>query len=233
MKSRITAISRQGLLATAQRNLPPHALAPVRQAVLVVLGSSSIAVAISLLVHASLGLAPYDVLISAVSVHTGLGMSLAALVVTSTFFAIAWSLGRPPSLVSLGFMVSVSAALSVTIGAIGDFQPLTLRILAVPVAVALFGLGIAVVVQATESGGAFELLMAAGQDRGINPTLVRSVLELSTLALGILAGGSFGIATVIIAVALAPTLRFWMSHTTHLIPANHKAHEIAASGIES
>ncbi len=233
MKNRISAISRHGLLATAQRSLPPHALAPMRQVTLVIFGSISIAVAVSLLVHAGAGLAPYDVLISAVSAQTGLTMSLAALAVTSTFFTIAWLLGRPPSLVSLGFMVAVSAALSVTIPAIGDIQPIVLRAVAVPAAIALFGLGIAVVVQSTESGGAFELLMAAGEDRGMSPPLVRTFLELGTLALGILAGGSFGVATVVIAVSLGPVLRFWLAHTEHLIPASRQAPIAATSGAQN
>jgi uncharacterized membrane protein YczE len=233
MKNRMTAISRHGLLATAQRSLPPHALAPMRQVTLVMLGSVSIAVAVSLLLHAGLGLAPYDVLISAVSAQTGLTMSLSALAVTSTFFTIAWLLGRPPSLVSLGFMVSVSAALSVTVPAIGDIQAVALRVAAIPLAIALFGLGIAVVVQSTESGGAFELLMAAGEDRGMSPPLVRTFLELGTLALGILAGGSFGVATVIIALSLGPVLRFWLAHTTHLVPASRQTPLAAASGVQN
>ncbi|MFV1992225.1 MAG: hypothetical protein ACC652_15940, partial [Acidimicrobiales bacterium] len=61
MKARATAISREGLLATAQRGLGPHASSPLRQTVLVILGSASIGIACSLLVHARLGLAPYDV----------------------------------------------------------------------------------------------------------------------------------------------------------------------------
>jgi len=224
VKARTTAISREGLLATAQSGSAPHASTPLRQTLLVILGSTSIGIACSLLVHARFGLAPYDVLNSAVAARAGVSLGVAILIVTSTLFALAWLLGRPPSIVSLGFMVSVSVALSVAIPAMNDIQPTVLRLLAVPTAVVLFAFGVAVVVQATDSGGAFELLMAAGQDRGISPTLVRTILELSALTFGILAGGSFGLATVFVAVSLGPVLRFWLHHISWLVPsATHNA----------
>ncbi len=218
MKPHGAAISRQGLLATAQRELPPHAAGPVRQVLLVIVGSGTIALACSLLVHARLGLAPYDVLNSAVSTRTGAGLGLSTLIVSSAFFAVAWLLGRPPSLVSLGFMVSVSIAISLAVPAMDDIQSPALRVLAVPAAVILFAFGVAIVVHSTETGGAFELLMAAGQDKGVSPTLVRTVLEFGALTLGILFGGTFGFATLFVAGSLGFVMRFWLHHISRLVP---------------
>lgn len=218
MRIPITAISRHGALANARRALPPRAIAPLRQGASVVVGSSIIAVAVSLLIHARLGLAPYDVLISAIAEHTGLPMGQAALILTSSFFALAWRLGRPPSAVSLAFMVSVTIALDIAIPAIGDFNPLGVRIAAIPIAIALLTLGIAIVVQSTDTGGAFELIMRAMADRGMNPTIVRAFLEISSLIVGIIGGGSFGFATVVVAITIAPSLQFWMTRTKYLAP---------------
>jgi uncharacterized membrane protein YczE len=218
MNTRTTAITRHGLLATAQRGLAPHASSPLRQVLLIIVASVSIAVACSLLVHAGLGLAPYDVLNSAVSARTGAGLGLSTLIVTSVFFAVAWMLGRPPSLVSLGFMLSVSVAIGLAVPAMDDIQSPVLRVLAVPTAVMLFAFGVAIVVHFTKTGGAFELLMAAGQDRGISPTLVRTVLEFGALTVGILFGGTFGFATLFVAGSLGFAMRFWLHHISRLSP---------------
>ncbi|MDG2112665.1 MAG: hypothetical protein P8N02_08655, partial [Actinomycetota bacterium] len=56
------------------------------------------------------------------------------------------------------------------------------------------------------TGGAMELLMLAGERRGVKPVHLRTVLEISILGAGVALEGAFAPFTVITALALGPSI---------------------------
>lgn len=197
---------RQGALAATRRMFPARALSPVRMAVSLLVGSSLIGVGVVLLTQAELGLSPYDVLVSGLMPRLGLTFGQTVWVVSGVLFLIAAILGRRPSRWGIAYVLANGVAIDAISGMINQPASMAGRIGFVLAALATISAGISLVVHSGSTGGAFELLSAAGEDRGLDRTMVRTGLEVGLLLLGIALGGSFGPATIVIALAIGPVL---------------------------
>jgi uncharacterized membrane protein YczE len=201
------ALSRHGAIA-ANRTRPPEATRiSVSRAASLLTGSTFIGLGVSFFVHARLGLAPYDVLLSALSPRIGLSLGQSAWVMAAVLFSVAALLGQRPRLSGLAYVAANGFAVDIAVSVIRDAEPLGLRILFAFLGLAAIVGGISLVVHSGLTGGAFELLMNAGRERGRDPIKVRTGLELSILAAGIALGGDFGIATIGFAALVGPTMR--------------------------
>jgi uncharacterized membrane protein YczE len=169
-------------------------------------GSILIGFGVSFLLHAHLGLPPYDVMLSAIRVHSGLTHGQSAWVAAAVLFSISTLLGRPPKPAGLalsflnGFSVDVAGSLLV------DPDQLMVRILFAGLGTVAIAAGISLVVFSGTTGGAFDLLMLAGEDRGLRAQRVRTVLEVLVIVGGVVAGGTAGFATVAFAILIGPLL---------------------------
>ncbi len=198
--------TRQGAIARAQRLPRSNLLSPIRMAAYLFSGSLLIGLGVSFLVHARLGLPPYDVMLSAIKIHTGMSHGQAAWVAAAVLFSVAALLGRPPKPAGLvlaflnGFSVDLASSLLV------DPESMAMRILFVVLGTTGIAAGISLVISSGTTGGAFELLMEAGGDRGLRPARVRTVLEAAVIIGGVAAGGTAGLATVGFALTIGPLL---------------------------
>lgn len=203
----LIGLSRQAAIPVARRASQSRAGSVARKAMSLMLGSSLIGVAVALLVNARLGMPPYDVLSSAIQLHTGLSLGQASWLISGVLFTSAALLGRFPSVWGLAFVFCNGLAIDAAISLINEPQTLTLRWIFVVAATALVSIAISVVVYSGTTGGSFELLMLAGEDRGVSRMKVRYALDFGVFGLGLALGGEFGPATVVHALTIGLLLR--------------------------
>lgn len=203
---RIVSFTRQGALARARRLRPDRLLSPLRMTAFLLFGSVLIGFGVSFLLHAHLGLPPYDVMLSSIRVHTGLSHGQSAWVAAAVLFSVSALLGRPPKPAGLalsflnGFSVDVAGTFLV------DPDHLALRVLFAGLGTLAIAAGISLVVFSGTTGGAFDLLMLAGEDRGFSAPRVRTALEVLVIVGGVVTGGTAGFATVAFAIVIGPLL---------------------------
>lgn len=202
-----SALSRHGAIAITKTRPPEATRVSLSRAMSMLAGSTLIGLGVSFFVHARLGLAPYDVLLSAMRPRTGLSLGQSAWLLAAVLFSVAALLGQRPRLSGLVYVVANGFAVDIAVSVVRDAEPLGLRILFAFLGLAAIVGGISLVVHSGLTGGAFELLMNAGRERGHDPIKVRTGIELSILAAGIALGGDFGIATVGFAALVGPTMR--------------------------
>jgi len=165
-------------------------------------GCALIGVAVNMMVVAGLGLAPYDVFSSGIANLTGLSLGQAGWLVAGALFAVASLLGQRPTLWSVIYVLSNGVAIDLTTGLINAPNSYGGRMVMVTAAIVVMAFGINFVLHAGVTGGAFELLMRAGAERGIDPIKIRYSLDVGILLAGIAIGGSLGVATIVYAAAM-------------------------------
>ena len=197
---------RQGALAATRRAFPARAVTPLRRTISLVVGALLIGTGVALLTQANLGFSPYDVLVSGLMPRVGLTFGQTVWLISAVLFAIAALLGQWPSRWGLAYVLSIGFAVDAVAGSINSPASMLGRWTFVIAALLTISAGISLVVHSGSTGGSFELLMRAGEVRGMDRRVVRTSLEVGVLVLGIALGGSFGPATVLIAVGIGPVL---------------------------
>lgn len=197
---------RQAGLVAARRLFPARAHTPMRRLASLLVGSAFIGIAVSLLVQAELGLTPYDVLVSGLQPRLGISFGQTVWVLTGILFTIAAVFGQRPSRWGIAYMITNGFAIDAVSGWINQPDTLIARFLFVFAGIAGLGFGISLVVHSGSTGGAFELLMRAGELRGLARTRIRTALELGAFVVGLALGGTFGIATFMVAFGIGPVL---------------------------
>ncbi len=202
-------MTRHGAVTADRLSARPRARAraSATQGLSLVGGALLIGVGVALFVHARLGLPPYDVLLSVLRDRTGLSFGQAVWSMSAVLFGLAALLGQRPRLGGIAYVLMIGVAVDTALGLIVDPEPLALRIGFVFLGLLTIISGISLVVHSGLTGGSFELLMRAGQERGYDPIRVRSSMELGILVAGVVLGGDFGPATIVFAVAVGPVMR--------------------------
>lgn len=170
-------------------------------------GSTMIGAAVSLLVMADLGLPPYDVLSSGVAAHTGLTLGRSSWLLAGLLFLLASVLGRRPSAWGIAFILANGFAVDASADLLNAPASMPGRVLFLAAGILVMATGVSVVLYSGITGGPFELLMRAGEDRGVSATTVRYGLDLAVLVVGIIIGGAFGIGTMIFAALMGVVLQ--------------------------
>lgn len=193
-------------LASARRAFPTRALTPARRMMSLIIGSLMVGTGIALLTNANLGLSPYDVLVSGLMPRIGLSFGQTVWAVSGVMFLVAAIFGRRPSRWGVAYVLSIGFSVDTAAGIMNQPESLPGQLGFVAVALVVISAGISLVVHSGSTGGSFELLMLVGEDRGMDRRRVRTVMELTILVLGIMLGGSFGPATIIVALSIGPLL---------------------------
>lgn len=199
-------LSRHGVMASAKqlRNspLPSRAF----RFAWVIPSTALIGLGVALLIRAELGVPPYDVLLSAIADATVLSHGQASWAVSGGLVVVAVLLGARPKVVGAAYVVLAGVAVDTALGVVVTPDEVGVRAAMAVGGMFLLTTGIAVIVHTSATGGAFELIIEAAHERGVNRSILRTVLELATLAIGIVGGGAFGVMTVIVAVTLGPLI---------------------------
>ena len=197
---------RQAALAAARRAFPTRAHTPARRLVSLIAGSGSIGVGVALLQQADLGLTPYDVLVSGLQPRLGLSFGQTVWVVAAFFFGLAAIFRKFPSRWGVAYVFANGVAIDAVSGFINAPESMPARWTFVALSLLAICTGISLVVHSGSTGGAFELLMRAAEERGRSRQVVRTSLEVGVLLTGVLLGGKLGPATVVVAVGIGPLL---------------------------
>jgi uncharacterized membrane protein YczE len=176
------------------------------QVLSLIVGSSLIGIAVALLVEARLGLAPYDVLSSGISQRVGLSLGQASWLIAAGLTLVAIVLGRRPSRWGIAYVFLNGVAIDAASGILQEPSSMSLRIGFVLAGIVTMAAGINVVLHSGTTGGPFELLTAAGEDRGVSAVKVRYGLDAGVLVSGVALGGSFGPATVAYGALMGVTI---------------------------
>lgn len=177
---------------------------PVQRAVRLLCGLVLYGVSLALLVHARLGLDPWDVFNQGVSRHTGLSLGqvtiISSVLLLAAFLPLRQRVGIGTVANALVVGVVLDAALSVVPvpgPLIGRAAFLVGAILGTAVATGLY-------IGAGWGPGPRDGLMTGLAARGIPLLVARTAIELTVLTIGFALGGSVGIGTVLFAVSIGP-----------------------------
>lgn len=209
-------ISRDGVIAAGRQVSTPATRTGFRQVAALVLGSSLIGLGVSLFVQADLGVPAYDVLLTALRDRLGLSLGQAGWLFTGLLFVVATLMGQRPRPSALAYVLANGVAVDTFIHLIRSPDQMAVRIGFVVLGTLAIAGAISLIVHVGLPGGAFELLMRAGEERGLNRFHVRTGLEVSVVVAGISLGGDIGPATAVSVVAMSPMLRaFQMALSDH------------------
>lgn len=203
----VLGTSRHSFVPTARDHITKVTKPVAVQGLSLAAGSTLIGAAVALLVQADLGLPPYDVLSSGLQRHLPLSLGQAGWAVAAVLFLVAALLRRPPSAWGAAYIVANGFAVDAMAHLINPPDSNLGRVIYLLVAVVVMAGGINLVLYSGTTGGPFELLMHAGEDRGVSPTHVRYVLDVTVLVVGLVIGGSAGIGTIIYAALMGVMLQ--------------------------
>lgn len=174
-------------------------------------GLVTIGAAIVALLESRLGLAPWDVFHVGIAAHGPLTIGTASIAVGLAVLLVAWVLGQPPGFGTVANAVVIGAVVEVLrrLPWIAHLPSagLAWRAGLLALGVALFGLGSALYIGAGLGAGPRDSLMLVLARRlGVRIALVRIGLEAAALVSGWVLGGTVGVGTAAVALALGPAV---------------------------
>ena len=183
-----------------------------RRLVLLMTGLFCYGLAICITVKAGLGLGAWDVFHKGVSLHTPLTFGQAGQVTGLVIIGVSLLLGIRPGLGTLANMYFIGFWIDL-IGQ-SDLLPqaapiggLAAQLLWVGVSLFVLGLGSGLYIKAGLGAGPRDSFMLALVKRtGWRVAICRAIIEITVCAVGVLLGGTVGIATLIIAFGVGPAV---------------------------
>lgn len=173
---------------------------------LVLFGSS-----IGLMVQSGLGLPPWDVLHQGVARHTGLSIGTVSIVAGAAVLLLWVPLRERPGLGTVSNVLLVGLAMDATIWLVPPPEGLPLRIPMLAAGVVLNGAATGLYISARYGPGPRDGLMTGLHCvTGRSVRLVRTGIEATVLASGLLLGGTAGAGTVVYALGIGPLSQLFL-----------------------
>jgi uncharacterized membrane protein YczE len=169
----------------------------------------------ALQVRATLGLGPWDVFHDGVARLTGLSFGT-VVILTSVAVLLMWiPLKQKPGLGTVSNVFLVGAAADLGLYLFPEGGPLSVRLAMLGAGVALNAVASAAYLGARLGPGARDGLMTGFVGKtGLSVGRVRTALELSVLAIGLMLGGSVGLGTIVYALSIGPLLQLMLPSFT-------------------
>ena len=188
--------------------------AAVRGAALLA-GLCGYGVSMAMMVRAGLGLDPWDVFHQGVADATGLRFGWVVIAV-GALVLLAWiPLRQRPGIGTVSNVIVIGLAVDAAVAVLPTPQPLAARVAFLAAGIALNGLATGLYIGARLGPGPRDGLMTGyvALRPGRSIRVVRTVIEVAVLAVGWLLGGTVGVGTVLYAVAIGPTVQFFLPMT--------------------
>lgn len=173
-------------------------------------GTVTIGASVAVLLWNDFGPGPLDVFIGAVRTLTGLPLMVAVWLTIGSLAVIAWALGRRPGVGTLVGPLVTGPIMQFVLTVLERYPSpdyLVEKIVVHLLAIGLIGVGAGLVINAGLGAGTGELLAAAASDRSGRPEpRMRLLFESTWLVMGALLGGPYGLGTVLVALAIGPSV---------------------------
>jgi uncharacterized membrane protein YczE len=197
------------------------------------LGLFVCSVGIVLILHAGLGLPPWDVLHQGIAVNTPLSFGAANVVVGVAVVGVAWRLGARVGFGTVANAVLIGAFVQLLLSteAIPDqaSSGLASRVAFLALGIAAFGAGSAFYIGAAMGAGPRDsLMLVAARRTGARVGIARGAIEIAALAAGWALGGSVGVGTLAFALCIGPSVE-----VSFLLLARSPLASAGASGVEA
>lgn len=191
------------------RRQPPVAFALrdrlVRRLVQLMAGLVAYGVSMALMIRSGLGLDPWDVFHQGVAGRTGLRFGIVVIIVGAAVL-LAWiPLRQRPGIGTVANAIVIGLAVDAALEVLPAPHPLPVRVGFLLGGVVLNGVATGLYLGARLGPGPRDGLMTGYVARvGGSIRVVRTVIEVSVLAIGWLLGGTVGVGTIVYAVAIGP-----------------------------
>ena len=192
-------------------------------------GLALYAASASLIILSQLGNDPWDVLHQGLSLQTGIGTGVWVCIAGALVMLLWIPLRQKPGVGTLSNVVVVGLVLELCLIAFEPARdPLTRWTLLLS-GVLLNGVATGLYIGARFGPGPRDGLMTGLAARGLSLRLVRTGIELTVLAAGIALGGTFGVGTLVYALAIGPLAHVFVpAFTTAPTPAAASAPRVPA-----
>jgi len=176
-----------------------------------IMGIVFVGVGLGMMIYADFGVAPIDALFTAVSRTSGLSVGIVLAVLSILMVLMAWALGVRPALGTLVSFLGIALCVDLTraVGSVLGVTGWSLGVLIVwwVAGLAIFCLGVAGIFGADRGVSPYDLLTLAvslrtGRSLGVSRLIVDAIALVGAIALG----GSWGVGTVVILLAVPATL---------------------------
>ena len=209
-------VPRTGWSSDYPLNLRP----PLFTLALMSFGLFLIGIGEALLIASNAGVSPWTVLAQGIASQTGAGIGWATLSVSVVVLLLWIPLKQIPGIGTISNAVIIAVAMDWSIRFLPQPETWSLQLLNVIGGIALFGAGSGLYLIANLGPGPRDGLMTGLQRISGKPiALVRTILEISVVALGWLLGGTVGYGTVMFALLVGPLVSLSLYWVARYSPA--------------
>jgi len=168
---------------------------------------------IAMLIRSTLGNAPWDVLHQGLAEHLPIDIG-GALIIVSGIVLLGWiPLRELPGLGTIANAILIGVSTDVFLGLLSAPEALWLRVLLSVGAVGLNGIATALYIGSQLGPGPRDGLMTGLHRRtGVSIRLVRTLMEVSVVAIGFVLGGTVGLGTLLYALAIGPMVQLFLPY---------------------
>jgi uncharacterized membrane protein YczE len=162
---------------------------------------------IGLMAEAGLGLGPWDVLHQGLALRTGLSLGSLNIAVGVGVLLLWLPLRQRPGIGTVLNVLVIGLVVDLTLALLPEAEHLAVRVPAMLAGVVLMGVGSGLYIGAGLGPGPRDGLMTGVAARGHSVRSVRTALEVTVLVLGWALGGTVGVGTVVLALAIGPLVQ--------------------------
>jgi uncharacterized membrane protein YczE len=178
-------------------------------------------IAVTLLKRSQLGLSPWDVFHDGVARHLGVDLGIVSIVAGVPLLLLWWPLRQWPGVGTFLNVILVGAVVHRLLPHLGAAHGVVAHALFTVAGLGLFALGQGLYLSTELGPGPRDGLMTGLNRRfGWSIRLVRTGIETAALLVGIALGGSFGIGTIVFALAIGPMVQVtlgWFGYQARLV----------------
>jgi uncharacterized membrane protein YczE len=182
----------------------------VLRLLLLVVGLALYGASIQLMIAARLGNQPWSVLDQGISERTGLSIGTVVVIVAAVVLLCWIPLRQRPGLGTIANMLLIGPFVDLTAAVLPVPEPLWLRIAYLVGGVVLCAAATGLYIGAHFGPGPRDGLMTGLARRGMSIRLGRTLIEITVVLAGILLGGTFGVGTVLFALAIGPLAQIFI-----------------------
>jgi uncharacterized membrane protein YczE len=193
------------------------------------LGLVAYGVSMALMIESGLGLDPWDVFHQGLARRTGLSIGVITIIVGAAVLVLWIPLRQRPGIGTVSNVFVIGLAVDGALAVLPSVQPMPARVAFMVAGVLLNGVATGLYIGARLGPGPRDGLMTGyvALRPGRSIRLVRTVIEVTVLAVGWLLGGTVGVGTVLYAVSIGPLAHLFIPLFT--VPAAALASEASAS----